>query len=114
MAMPVCSGSHQARRPGRPRNWLCSAGSLGGVDPVNIRDLERRAEAILDPAVFGYFAGGAADEVTLNENVAAFTRLRLLPRVLVDVSTVDTSTSVLGVPVWRCPLLSRRSLSSVS
>ncbi len=66
---------------------------------MNIRDLERQAEAILDPGVFGYFAGGACDELTLSENVAAFSRLRLLPRVLVDVSTVDTSTSVLGVPL---------------
>jgi isopentenyl diphosphate isomerase/L-lactate dehydrogenase-like FMN-dependent dehydrogenase len=69
------------------------------VQAVNIRDLERRAEAILDPGVFGYFAGGACDELTLSENVAAFSRLRLLPRVLVDVSRVDTSTSVLGVPL---------------
>ena len=73
--------------------------SLAGVEAVNIADMESRAEAILDPGVFGYFAGGAADELTLDENVAAFTRLRLLPRVLVDVSTVDTSTSVLGVPL---------------
>jgi isopentenyl diphosphate isomerase/L-lactate dehydrogenase-like FMN-dependent dehydrogenase len=69
------------------------------MDAVNIRDLERRAEATLDPGVFGYFAGGAADELTLNENVAAFTRLHLRPRVLVDVSAVDTSTNVLGVPL---------------
>ena len=66
---------------------------------MNIGDLERRAEELLDPGVFGYFAGGAGDEVTLDENVAAFTRLRLLPRVLVDVSTVDASTDVLGVPL---------------
>ena len=66
---------------------------------MNIRDLERQAEAILDPGVFGYFAGGACDELTLNENVAAFSRLSLLPRVLVDVSTVDTSTSLLGLPL---------------
>ena len=69
------------------------------MDAVNIRDLERRAESILDPGVFGYFAGGACDELTLNDNVAAFSRLRLMPRVLVDVSTVDTSTTVLGLPL---------------
>jgi isopentenyl diphosphate isomerase/L-lactate dehydrogenase-like FMN-dependent dehydrogenase len=69
------------------------------MDSVNIHDLERQAEALLDPGVFGYFAGGSCDELTLNENVAAFSRLRLLPRVLVDVSAVDTSTSVLGVPL---------------
>jgi len=69
------------------------------MDPVNIRDLEHHAEATLDPGVYGYFAGGAADELTLGQNVAAFARIRLRPRVLVDVSTVDPSTSVLGLPL---------------
>lgn len=69
------------------------------MEPVNVGDLERHAEQNLDPGIFGYFAGGAADELTLNENIAAFRRLRLRPRVLVDVSSVDTSTSVLGVPL---------------
>jgi isopentenyl diphosphate isomerase/L-lactate dehydrogenase-like FMN-dependent dehydrogenase len=85
------------------------------VDAVNIRDLERQAEAILDPGVFGYFAGGACDELTLNDNVAAFSRLRLLPRVLVDVSTVDTSTSLLGVslamPIVVAPVAFQRLVS---
>jgi isopentenyl diphosphate isomerase/L-lactate dehydrogenase-like FMN-dependent dehydrogenase len=61
--------------------------------------------------VFGYFAGGAADELTLNENVTAFTRLRLLPRVLVDVSAVDISTSVLGVTL-AMPVVVLAGLSS--
>jgi isopentenyl diphosphate isomerase/L-lactate dehydrogenase-like FMN-dependent dehydrogenase len=85
------------------------------VDAVNIRDLERQAEATLDAGVFGYFAGGACDELTLSENVAAFSRLRLLPRVLVDVSTVDTSTEVLGVrlamPVVVAPVAFQRLVS---
>src|SRR4051794_12131891 len=46
-----------------------------------------------------YFRGGAGDETTLRENRAAFDRLKLQPRVLVDVTTVDTSTTVLGTPV---------------
>jgi isopentenyl diphosphate isomerase/L-lactate dehydrogenase-like FMN-dependent dehydrogenase len=90
-------------------------GSLAEVDPVNIRDLERRAEEILDPGVFGYFAGGAGDEFTLNENVAAYTRLRLRPRVLVDVSAVDPSTNVLGVrlemPIVVAPVAFQRLVS---
>jgi 4-hydroxymandelate oxidase len=46
-----------------------------------------------------YFRGGAGDESTLRENRAAFDRLKLQPRVLVDVTTVDTSTTVLGTPI---------------
>lgn len=85
------------------------------MDAVNIRALEERAEELLEPGVFGYFAGGAGDEWTLNENVAAFRRLQLLPRVLVDVSEVDTSTSLLGVriamPVVVAPVAFQRLVS---
>ena len=41
---------------------------------LNVSDYERVAEELLDPATFGYFAGGAGDEWTLRENLEAFTR----------------------------------------
>jgi 4-hydroxymandelate oxidase len=66
---------------------------------ISLLDLEARAEEHLDPAAFAYYAGGAADEVTLRDNPAAWSRHRLRPRVLVDVSTVDPATTVLGTPV---------------
>jgi isopentenyl diphosphate isomerase/L-lactate dehydrogenase-like FMN-dependent dehydrogenase len=53
----------------------------------------------MDPGAFAYYAGGALDEVTLRENSAAFARRRLRPRVLVDVSELDTRTTLLGTPV---------------
>ena len=56
------------------------------------------------PARFGYYAGGAADEEALAGNVDAWRRLRLRPRVLVDVTAVSTETTVLGTPV-SMPLL---------
>jgi 4-hydroxymandelate oxidase len=65
-------------------------------EPINVADYERLASEALDPAPYGYFAGGAADERTLRENVAAFSRWRLRPRVLVDVAEVSTQTTVLG------------------
>jgi isopentenyl diphosphate isomerase/L-lactate dehydrogenase-like FMN-dependent dehydrogenase len=67
--------------------------------PINLADYERLAADALDPGAHGYFAGGAGDERTLRENVAAFARWRLRPRMLVDVSEVTTSTTVLGEPV---------------
>jgi isopentenyl diphosphate isomerase/L-lactate dehydrogenase-like FMN-dependent dehydrogenase len=73
-------------------------------DPVNVRDYEAHAEGILDAGAHGYFAGGAGDELTLRENEAAFERLKLRPRMLVDVSAVSTATTVLGTPV-SMPLL---------
>jgi isopentenyl diphosphate isomerase/L-lactate dehydrogenase-like FMN-dependent dehydrogenase len=72
--------------------------------PLNIWDYERLFEQTLDAGAFGYFSGGADDEVTLRDNVAAFRRLRLRPRMLVDVSTRSTATTVLGTPV-SMPLL---------
>ena len=67
--------------------------------PVCLRDLEALVEARLDAGPLGYFAGGAADERTLADNEAAFGRRHLLPRVLVDVSTVSTATTVLGTEI---------------
>ena len=63
----------------------------------NIADFEAIARDRLEPGAFGYFAGGAGDEHTLAENVRAFERIRLTPRVLVDASHIDTSLVLLGL-----------------
>ncbi len=67
-------------------------------EPVNIADYEVLAAAALGRSV-GHYAGGAGDERTLADNVAAGGRHKLLPRALVDVSCVDTATTVLGTPI---------------
>jgi len=63
---------------------------------VSIEELRQLARRRLPRAIFDFFDGGAEDEVTLRENRAAFERVRLLPRVLVNVSKVDMSTELLG------------------
>jgi isopentenyl diphosphate isomerase/L-lactate dehydrogenase-like FMN-dependent dehydrogenase len=74
---------------------------------VNLEGFEPIARTKMDPAGYNYYAGGAADEVTLRENIAAFRRRKLRPRVLVDVSSIDPSTEVLGqrvaIPVGLAP-----------
>jgi 4-hydroxymandelate oxidase len=65
----------------------------------SVDDAERRAEAVVSPEAWAYIAGGAGDERTLRWNREAFSHFRLRPRVLVDVSTVTTETTVLGTPV---------------
>jgi isopentenyl diphosphate isomerase/L-lactate dehydrogenase-like FMN-dependent dehydrogenase len=65
-------------------------------EPLNASEFERLAEGKVEPGPWGYFAGGAGDERTLADNVAAFGRWRLRPRMLVDVGSVTTETSVLG------------------
>ncbi len=63
------------------------------------RRLEDRAREVLDPAVYDFYAGGAGDEATLYANEAAWGRVGLRPRVLRDVSYVDTRTRLLGLEI---------------
>ena len=63
---------------------------------VNIDDLRRLARRRLPNGVFNYIDGGAEDEVTMRANRAAFRRWNFAPRVLRDMSQVDTSTTLLG------------------
>src|SRR3954469_14523663 len=67
--------------------------------PLNVWDYERAVEQTLAAGAFGYFTGGADDEVTLRDNVAAFRRWRLRPRMLVDVSAAKSETTVLRTPI---------------
>ncbi|MCW2830731.1 MAG: alpha-hydroxy-acid oxidizing enzyme [Aeromicrobium sp.] len=75
-------------------------------------DLEARAAALLGEGAHGYFAGGAGDERTLRDNVDAWGRYVLEPRVLVDVSRRDTRVTVLGRerahPVFVAPMAYQR------
>lgn len=64
-----------------------------------VDDYERAALARLPTMVADYYEGGAGEERTLRENRAAFARWTFRPRVLVDVSTVDLGTTVLGSPL---------------
>jgi (S)-mandelate dehydrogenase len=63
---------------------------------ISIEDLRRIAKRRVPRAIFDFFDGGAEDEVTLRANRAAFERVRLLPRVLVDVSAVDLKAELFG------------------
>ncbi|XP_067311025.1 hydroxyacid oxidase 1 [Pseudorasbora parva] len=63
---------------------------------VCVSDYELQAQRILPKSVFDYYFSGADEQETLRDNVAAFARWRLYPRVLRDVSAVDMSTTVLG------------------
>ncbi|HEX6761765.1 MAG TPA: alpha-hydroxy acid oxidase [Gaiellaceae bacterium] len=63
---------------------------------LNAFDYEAAAAEKLEPGALGYFAGGAGDERTLRDNVEAYRRYLLCPRVLVDISGCTTETTVLG------------------
>ncbi|HCH62471.1 MAG: alpha-hydroxy-acid oxidizing enzyme [Deltaproteobacteria bacterium] len=63
---------------------------------LTLTDLERAASERLSAMAWGYYASGADDQITLADNIAAFQRVRLMPRVLVDVSQRAQNTTVLG------------------
>ena len=66
------------------------------MKPINLHDYEELARQQLPQMVFDYYCGGAEDELTVGENRRGWQRLRLRPRVLVDVGTRDLATTVLG------------------
>jgi 4-hydroxymandelate oxidase len=68
-------------------------------DPLDLAALEAEAGARLEPGVYDYIAGGADAELTLADNLAGWSRLRLRPHVLRDVTGVSTAITLLGSQV---------------
>ena len=66
------------------------------LEILNLESLEPLARGRLDPMLYDYIAGGAADEWTLAENREAWSRLQLLPRMLRGVANRSLETTVLG------------------
>ncbi len=68
-------------------------------DLITVADFERAAAEKLEEGVAGYFFGGAGDELTLGENVAAWRGWRLRPRALAGLSEWDTRAELLGAEI---------------
>lgn len=69
---------------------------------LNLHDFEAIAQRVMvrtgKKEAWDYYSSGADDELTYNENVSAFQRIWLKPRILVDVANVDTTCTILGSP----------------
>lgn len=76
----------------------------GLEDAINIGDLRQMARRRVPGFVFEYVEGGAEDEQTLHRNREALEALRFLPRTLVDTSTRNLRTGMLG-SACRLPLI---------
>ncbi|BGP08453.1 hypothetical protein JCM10049v2_004300 [Rhodotorula toruloides] len=74
---------------------------------LNLDDIEKAAERLLKPKAWAYYRSAADDERTHNWNRESFYSVRLRPRVLRDVTTVDLSASILGhtssLPIYISP-----------
>jgi len=66
---------------------------------VSVADMRRIAHRRVPRGVFDYVDGGAEDERTLRANSGAFGGITFRPRILRDVSAVDTTTTLLGAPL---------------
>ncbi len=91
---------------------IYARGMLAGEQPalpVAWAELERRAHESLDERAAAYVFGGAGSEDTMRENLEAFRRWRIVPRVLrQDLSTRDLSLDLVGTslpaPVLLAPI----------
>jgi len=81
---------------------------------ASVDDLRRLAKRRLPAGVFDYIDGGAEDERTLGTNSTDFSRLEFRPRVLRDVSDLDTSTSIFGVPASMPLILSPTGFTRIA
>ena len=73
-----------------------------GADLSELKTIDQvvaRARKVTDPSVFTWAASGAGVEVTVARNTRALSALALVPRIMVDVTSVDIATSFLGVPL---------------
>ncbi len=64
--------------------------------PANLSRLEEAARSVMAPRAYDYVAGSAGAEDTARENLDAFRRWRIVPRMLTDVSTPSYASTVLG------------------
>jgi 4-hydroxymandelate oxidase len=85
--------------------WVERAGAApepGAPDEGDLGDVAAAARAALPADVWGYLQGGSGAERTLRANRAAYDRVALRPRVLVDVAEISLRTSLFGVD-WAVP-----------
>lgn len=103
------SDAHSAASPysGESYHTPTSSAAQTGVPPdsettlaiVALKDLEAAAEKVMPAYAFAYVVGGAGDEWTMRENLAAFNRWVIRPNSLAGYKTVDTATTLLGTSI---------------
>lgn len=78
------------------------------LEIINTYELEELAEKVVPKGGFGYISGGSGDEFTLRRNTECWNTHGVIPRMLADVESPDTSTSILGhdlkVPFIMAPI----------
>jgi L-lactate dehydrogenase (cytochrome) len=85
-----------------PSAWVSDAGPKVATNKsdiiINVNDFEVAAEKRATGATWAFMASAADDELTKRWNARDFAKIALRPRVLRNVATIDTSTTILGIP----------------
>uniref|UniRef100_A0A803KUL2 (S)-2-hydroxy-acid oxidase n=2 Tax=Chenopodium quinoa TaxID=63459 RepID=A0A803KUL2_CHEQI len=69
------------------------------MEITNVSEYDKLAKERLPKMIYDYYASGAEDEWTLEENINAFSRILFRPRILIDVSHIDITITVLGFKI---------------
>jgi 4-hydroxymandelate oxidase len=91
-AMPSAQSPQGGAQTSAPSSPPPAPGQL-----VSVADYEALAHVRLSRPAWEYYNSASADEVTMRWNREALTRVRLKPRVMIDVSQIDTRTKLLGL-----------------
>ena len=91
----VSAADHRERAPDSgpariPSNDVEAEAIAAESEPVSLSDYEALARDRAPKMAFEYISGGAADEITLKWNRESYDKIRLRPRIFVDVSKLDT------------------------
>ncbi len=70
--------------------------------PVSFEELEKKAAEEMKPEAFGYIAGSAGAETTARNNISAFNRWQIIPRMMGDVSKRTIAVELFGVGSSLC------------
>jgi 4-hydroxymandelate oxidase len=86
------SAVHPAKRDSKHQG----SSSPAAIPPASLAEYEGLAHQRFTRAAWEYINSGSADENTMRWNIEALTKMRLKPKVMVDVSKIDTRTKLLG------------------
>ena len=95
-ALAVAAILPSAKAAGQDSNPSAQTVAPSSHDPICLADFEPLAKAKMSATSWEYITAGAADEITVRWNKEAYQRIRLRPRVLVDVSKLDTRVTLFG------------------
>ncbi len=94
-----------------PADYIVSSPS----EALNVFEIEAAAKKALPPAHWGYMASGVDNDESVLANMAAYSHFQTRARRLVDVSRIDTSTTIFGTtwdsPIFLCPIGSARAFN---